>query len=186
MARDLLRALRHTTIFGQSATQHWVDVVLWEHFFNKHPDIKAMIEFGTGMGGLSIAFALHAVQRDFAFFTFDARKWDACFSSPLARLVDLEGHFQQANLFKDDGRKAVLKLLRQSALHPLLLFCDNGDKPREFADYVPHLRPGDYVAVHDWGKEFGPEDAALYPIEPLYFDLAEQMEGITRMWRVKP
>ena len=89
------------------------------------------------------------------------------------------------NLFSDEGKQAVLKIFRQPDLHPLVLFCDNGDKRRECEIYVPHLQSGDYLAVHDWGTEFCPEDAALYPLEPLYFDIIEKMKGVTRMWKIK-
>ena len=37
--------------------------------------------------------------------------------------------------------------------HPVLLLCDNGNKPYEIVTYSPHLVPGDLVAVHDWGTE---------------------------------
>lgn len=184
--RNLLNAYRHTTIFGRKASQHWVGVVLWEHFFNEHPDIKAMVELGTGVGGMSIAFILHSIARGFKFFTFDRWQWYKHRDpDPLTEFVDLAAHFQLVDLFSDEGREAVLKIFRQPDLHPLVLFCDNGDKRREAAQFIPHLQPGDYVAVHDWGTAFCPEDAALYPLEPLYFDIIEKMKGCTRMWKVK-
>jgi hypothetical protein len=36
---------------------------------------------------------------------------------------------------------------------PLLLICDNGDKPRELALYAPGLRVGDCIVTHDYAEE---------------------------------
>jgi len=145
-----------------------------------------MVELGTGTGGMSTVFILHSISRGFTFFTFDRWVWYKHMEpTPLTELVNLAGYFHHVNLFSDEGQRAVLEILDQPDLHPLVLFCDNGNKRKEFEIYVPHLCPGDYAAVHDWGTEFCPEDALLYPFEPLYFNLAEQMKGVTRMWKVR-
>lgn len=43
------------------------------------------------------------------------------------------------------------------ALRPFVLFCDDGDKQLEVETFGPSLRGGDYLAVHDVGTEFFPE-----------------------------
>jgi len=183
---DLLRALRHTTIFGQPATQYWVDVVLWEHFFT-HNEVKCVIELGTGTGGMSLVFALQAQQRGMQFYTFDTKRWAKYLDMPLMRTLVGAEHFRVLDVFSELGRKFILGLLSEPSLHPLLLYCDNGDKRREMAEYVPHLQAYDYVGVHDWPAEFGPEDAAKlsHLIDPLYHDEAVQLNGLTRIWEVQ-
>jgi len=42
--------------------------------------------------------------------------------------------------------------------NPVYLLCDNGNKKQEFAQLVPHLKPGSVVSVHDYGVEFMEED----------------------------
>jgi len=182
---DLLRALRHTTIFGQPATQYWVDVVLWEHFFT-YNEVRCIIELGTGTGGMSLVFALHAKQRGTQFYTFDTKRWAEYLDLPLAHEF-VAGSFFALDVFSEGGRERILDLLGAPSLHPLLLYCDNGDKRREMAEYVPHLLEGDYVGVHDWPNEFGPEDAAKLSrhITPLYHDEAERLNGLTRIWEVQ-
>lgn len=36
---------------------------------------------------------------------------------------------------------------------PAFILCDGGDKRRDLAAYAPLVRPGDLIAVHDFGKE---------------------------------
>jgi hypothetical protein len=37
---------------------------------------------------------------------------------------------------------------------PALIYCDNGDKPKELEWYAPTLRKGDVIAAHDFGNEY--------------------------------
>jgi hypothetical protein len=159
-------------------------VVLWELFFNEHPQIKTVIELGSGGHGLSIIFALHGVTRGFKLFTFDRRRYDSL-DWPLPRLLELEDTFASVDLFADKVVQRMKYWFGKDEIHPLLLFCDNGDKPREFATFVPHLWPGDYVGVHDWEVEFYPKDAQIgVSLEPWQHDLADRMSCITRLWEV--
>jgi cephalosporin hydroxylase len=184
--QDPLHDIFHTTFFGLRAIQHWSDVVLWELFFEEQGGLKAVLELGSGGHGLSIIFALHAVTRGFQLYTFDRRRYQSL-DWPLPKLLNLEKQAQVVDLFSEAGAKRVLQLLAKPELHPLLLFCDDGDKPREFATFAPHLRPGDYVGVHDWGLEFYAEDVLPMQgrVEPWRFDLADRMGGSTRMWKVR-
>jgi len=43
-----------------------------------------------------------------------------------------------------------------SSTSPSLLYCDNGDKPRELELYAPLLRVGDLLGVHDYATEVDP------------------------------
>jgi len=77
-------------------------------------------------------------------------------------------------------------LLTQPELHPFLLFCDDGDKPREFRTCVPWLWPGDLVAVYDWDMEFGVNDVqpvAVLVTELLASELYAYPKSKTRFFR---
>jgi len=180
--KDPLHDIFNTTFFGIRAIQHWSDVVLWELFFNEHPDIKTVIELGSGGHGLSVIFALHGVTRGFKLIMLDRKRYESL-DWPLPKLLRLGDDFHAVDLFSE--RSPAWLATRD---HPLLLFCDNGDKPREFRTFVPHLFPGDYVGVHDWGLEFGPENAHVdgVRLEPWQFERADEMGGSTRIWRVLP
>ncbi len=41
-----------------------------------------------------------------------------------------------------------------------LIYCDNGNKPREFNDYSLRLKRGDLIMVHDYPNEFNDEHIA--------------------------
>ena len=182
---DPLHNMSGVSFFGIGARQIWVDVVLWELFFNEHPQIKTVIELGSGGHGLSVIFALHGVTRGFKLFTFDRKRYDSL-DWPLPRLLQLERTFCNLDLLGYMGVQHVKRLLDRPELHPLLLFCDNGDKPKEFAAFVPYLMVGDYVGVHDWEVEFYPKDAQIgVNLEPWQHDLADRMGGITRLWEVQ-
>ena len=148
---DPLHDIFRTSFFGVRAIQHWSDVALWECLFNEH-EIKTVIELGSGGHGLSIIFALNAVTRGLELITIDRKRYDSI-DWPLPKLLGLEDTFHALDIF-GNGRKKLIDYI-SSAQRPLLLFCDNGDKAKEFATFVPCLQPGDYVGVHDWGLSFG-------------------------------
>ena len=184
-SEDPLHDIFNTSFFGVRAIQHWSDVALWECFFNEHPQIKTVVELGSGGHGLSIIFALNGVTRGFKLITFDRRRYESL-DWPLPKLLQLEDTFASVDLFADKVVKRMVEWLGRDELHPLLLFCDNGDKPREFATFVPHLRAGDYVGVHDWKVEFHPKDAQIdVNLEPWQHELADRMGGSTRLWEVR-
>jgi len=117
------------------------------------------------------------------FRTFD-HKESANLDTPLARLLGLGGRFILGNLFGEAGQTLIHLLSNMP--HPILLFCDNGDKPREFREFVPHLQAGDYVGIHDWGTEIGHDDVSIFgdALEPLWWKQWEDVGSITRFLKV--
>lgn len=152
-----------TTFAGYEMAQTWEDLQLYERVFNDRPDLKCVIELGTGQGGLSQFFRMQAEVRQFAFYTFDYMEG----SKPvpgwiqmdvLQNSVEVQKYFQ----------------------HPMLLLCDNGDKPREVRTYAPLMKVGDLVAVHDWDDEIYQSDipGALMMMWP------EHSKSMTRIFEV--
>ena len=180
---DPLHDMSGVSFFGISARQIWADVVLWELFFKEHPEIKTVIELGSGGHGLSVIFALHGVTRGFELITIDRKRYDSL-DWPLSKLLGLTHTFYKLDIF---GKGSDVQDFITFAEHPLLLFCDNGDKPREFRTFVPYLQPGDFVGVHDWEDEFLPVDTleVAHLVEAWRFDLAKQLGCITRIWKRK-
>jgi hypothetical protein len=79
---------------------------------------------------------------------------------------------------------ASMKPLREfiaSLPKPLVLFCDNGDKPREWQLYVPLLSTGDFAAIHDWGTEFHEHNLIPSP-EPFMQAECESISSMTRFF----
>lgn len=150
-----------STFLGQEMQQEWADLPIWERFFNDNP-IKTFVELGTGLGGMSIFFALQCYQRHIYFHTFDNQKFYQ-FDHGVPVLLDLLSTVHFMDIFKDDGLVNVIELIRDSP-HPIALFCDDGDKPKEFRTFAPLLDPGDFVIVHDWGTEIFQKDLEDVPV----------------------
>lgn len=128
------------TFLGANCSQSWADFYLWENLLNAHPELRSIVELGTGEAGFSRYLHLQAESRGLEFATFDR--------------VRMDGHdqpgFHQLDIFADPAK--VAGFLRS----PAVLFCDNGDKPREVQVFAPFLEPGDLLVVHDYGTEFFP------------------------------
>lgn len=179
---DALRAIwAKPTFLGVRAAQAWSDFYNWERFLNAHP-VGAIVELGTWAGGFSLFLLLQCIQRGAKFATFDTAPCPA-WPTPVSKLLGLEGVSYTEDIFAGGGHH-VRRLLAQLP-GPVLLFCDNGNKPREFQHFVPMLQPGDFAAVHDWGTEFNQPDvdpvAGL--VEPVWVAESEAVGTVTRWYR---
>lgn len=150
------------TFIGYEMSQEWADINIWEIFFREN-EVKTIIELGTDNGGLSMYFALQGYQRQIYFHTFDNQKW-IDFSKGLPKMLRMENIFHHVDLFSREGIEQVSNLIRTMP-HPLVIFFDNGDKPREWGLFAPMTSPGDFLVVHDWGKEFNKDNVGEIPVE---------------------
>jgi len=73
------------------------------------------------------------------------------------------------------GAAEAMAALLSRLPHPLVLFCDNGDKPRECRSFAPLLAVGDYLAIHDGGSEITEDQ--LDPRLPMVMKSECQMVG---------
>jgi hypothetical protein len=128
------------TFLGVNCSQSWADFQLWENLLTAHPELRSIVELGTGEAGFSRFLHIQAEARGLEFATFDRVRMDR----------HRQPGFRKLDIFDKPG--AVVS----SFVHPVVLFCDNGDKPREVATFAPHLQPGDLLVVHDYGTEFWP------------------------------
>lgn len=181
--KDWTRGLTHNTLFGVHALQNWVDLMLWEKFLGTyHRGLRAIIELGTFKGGFSAFLLLQAIQHGMAFYTFDIKR---LFSGRLADYLEFDQYFHEGDLFDEEMQQVVIELLEDDENHPCLLYCDDGNKPREFQTFVPHLRAGDLVAVHDWDVEFKMVHAEPVRelVEPIFSGPCAALDSKTRFWR---
>lgn len=172
-------------LFGHEIAQYPVDVLLWDMFLHRRVAIKSIVELGSAEFGLSLFLALQAKQRGMEFRTFDIQSHDNLYTSPLSQLVGLRDDFICGDIFGKVKPK-LISLLVKELPHPVLLYCDDGNKPREFEEFVPYLRVGDYVGVHDWGSEINLEDVTIFgdAVVSLYWEEWHEMGSITRFMKV--
>lgn len=152
------------TFIGTKLQQAWHDLWLWESFFNNNP-LAVFIELGTGVGGSSLFFSLQCYQRGIQFHTFDNQRFFD-FETALPAGMGMKHRFHHIDLFSEEAKTEVAQIIT-SAPGPAAIFFDNGDKAREWGIFGPLTRPGDFCAVHDWGKEFLPKDIGELPVEML-------------------
>ena len=76
-----------------------------------------------------------------------------------------------SDVFTDNTQEHIKENMEQ--LDKTLIFCDGGNKIKEFAMYAPLLKSGDRIAVHDWNLEIAYpniravcEQHGLIPDEP--------------------
>lgn len=170
-----------TSFLGIYSTQAWSDFLLWERCFNEHPALRMAYELGTGTGGFSLFLALQCWQRGMRFWTMDWQNWVP--PSPVHDLLGLSRARMRGDLWQG-GDLHLREQLADGAQRPCVLFCDDGDKPREVRTFAPLLRAGDVLAVHDWPYECGPSAIAGLPLRPWGAELAETFQSPTRWFEV--
>lgn len=171
MEGDFLHRMGGWSFGGIAMSQYAIDLYLWEAVLNKHPEMTAICELGTWKGGFSWWLWAQAQSRDMRFATFDA--------------VDFESGvpgFQKIDVFLD--KQVVLDWIKGEQELPVVLFCDNGNKPRELHEYTPHLPKGSITLVHDWGTETLPEDVPDW-LEMIYGDFCDSLGSITRVFKMR-
>lgn len=144
-----MRDTDNTRFMGVPCQQYHTDFWLWELFFEKYK-INTFIELGTGRGGTTMFFMMHSIQRSFKFYTFDSSVPYAV-ADPLWTYLDISSHFCMGDIFNEGKRYVEEAILRSE--RPIMLYCDNGDKPREMREFTPLLSKDDFVSVHDWSHE---------------------------------
>jgi cephalosporin hydroxylase len=115
------------------------------NFLNKTRP-KNIIEIGTYYGGLSIVFQLYSIAYDSKFVTFDIKKFtegNKVFSS-------LGVDQRIMNVFENID--VIEKLVKSEGTS--LVFCDGGNKIKEFNLFSDFLKPGDYILAHDYARNF--------------------------------
>ncbi len=111
----------------------------------QRPD--AIIEIGTFSGGLSILFGQYGFLKGIPVHTFDIedkRQNSAIFDA-------LGIHFHVTDCFSTFGDALIKSLL--TASKRAFVFCDGGNKIREFNYYSDLLKSGDVICCHDYAPD---------------------------------
>lgn len=127
---------------------------VFSKIFDENPQIKRIVELGTHTGSMAIALGLEGIRKGIEVHTFELAEQ---ITEETKRILDcLSVKRYECHIFQE--KQQIMRLLKE----PVYLLCDNGSKSVEFQEFVPSLKPGSIISVHDWGSEIHPHD-----IEPL-------------------
>ena len=138
-------------LFGRYVQQSHAAILVYEQLLDEHrEEVHWLCEIGTGMGTLSLYFALWARLRGVPFLTVDngssADKWNPS-PAVLATLDRLGARVERVDCFSSAGQELICSQIRDGRG---LLFCDGGNKPRELRTFGPAACPGSLIVVHDF------------------------------------
>lgn len=176
-----LTSTEDVTYLGVRMQQNRADFLLWEFFFYRHhAKVQHVLELGTYIGGFSIYLLLQCIQYNLRFNTYDHK--DLRNETKIARELHLERHFTKLDLLSEANAKSIMS----NCLHPALVYCDNGNKPKEMKLFSKYAQRGDIFAVHDWNIEFFPQHKpANLEYMPDMQEEAASAGSLTRFFTVK-
>jgi cephalosporin hydroxylase len=180
---DLVGSIWHTTYCGVPAVQSWQDFMLWEMFFNKTKP-TCMVELGTFWGGLTLFLQHQCYSRGMTFYTIDFKEF-ADFDTPDGALYlnGTKALFHHVDMWTPEFDKLLDSIMRNEK--GIVMLCDGGNKPKEMQTFTPRLRPGDYIACHDWGNEIADPDleSVRHLLSPVMPDECNEMKSPTRFFQ---
>jgi len=144
---------------GGGMSQNYLAIPWFEYYFDMH-NFGYMVEFGSQKGCLSTYFANFAAITEQMFFEtyelfpdkdWSTREYEGC-GHWYEKLSEISPfiNFKHQDVFSAETQDHVRENIQE---FKTFIFCDGGDKALEFNTYAPMLKPGDCIAVHDWGQE---------------------------------
>jgi hypothetical protein len=130
--------------------------------------INAVVELGADQGGLGVLFALQSfIGKNIRYLGVEL--YDAHVHPKFLELVNLfpTASFLCADVFSDSCIDHVTNFIQEGRA---LIYCDNGNKPKEFETYAKCLKPGDLLMVHDYPNEFNEDNSDFSILKQLYIE----------------
>lgn len=105
-------------------------------------------------------------------------KWD----SGVPKLLNLWSCFHFRDMWCVENVEDITSIITKEP-HPLAIFFDDGDKPREWRTFAHLALIGDFLIVHDWGEEFFEKDLLDIPVERILPEMCDKRpDGWKSMW----
>lgn len=130
-------------LFGLWLGQHPNTSLIINRFLQES-NPKIIIEIGTASGGLSVLLQIYAILNNIKFVTYDICNNSA--SNPLFNILKIDYRIKDA--LQEDSANEIGSLMQSAS--PSVLFCDNGNKIKEFNTFIPFMKPGDFILAHDY------------------------------------
>ena len=153
----------------------WMELGLILDFINS-ARITRFVEIGIHKGGLAAILA-HSTEHLPHFHYLGIEINQSLIEDSVRKLFHPlmeERDIRQlviADALKQATVEKVSEWIHRSA-GPALVYCDGGDKPKEFNLYAPIIRSGDFIAAHD--RDYGGYKAAEIKPKDVEQTVAEQ------------
>ena len=145
---------------GGGMSQSYAAIYWFEYYFEAHR-FNYVIELGSQKGSVSTYFANLAGITEAVFFdTFELypdenwfhRPYEGCghWYSKLSEISPFVNYYHD-DIFSDKTFQHIKENMEE--LGRTFIFCDGGNKIKEFQTYAPLLKKNDRIAVHDWNLE---------------------------------
>lgn len=140
----------HTTFIGQFMQHNYWLYNIVDKVMLENPQIKSIVEIGTGCGALTTVFGLWGLKLDIPVLSIDKN------SQYYNRKI--LNHLNVNLLTADENSEEVqTKILSTIDNKPTWLYCDGGCKSVEFRKFAPLLPKDSIISAHDLGAEFSYE-----------------------------
>lgn len=136
------------TFLDQPIQHHVGELYLVERLMclNKFDSI---IELGTLYGGLTLLLGLHALRLNARVLTIDIRDEPTGFYQKLKDILPIT--FLKSDIFSMEAEQLIKEMIANSK--KTLLYCDGGNKAKEFNTFAPLIKKGDIIIAHDHPRE---------------------------------
>ena len=142
----------HTTFIGQLMQHNYWLYSVVDKVMVENPDIKSIVEIGTGCGALTTIFGLWGINRNIPVLSIDHQEH----LHNKTILNKLGVNLLCADEFADSTREHILNTINNQKTW---LYCDGGYKMKEFSSFAEALPKGSIISAHDLGVEFNAEVA---------------------------
>lgn len=144
---------------GGGMSQSYAALYIFEHYIQLN-NFNLIIEIGSQKGALSLYFAnMAGATEKFLFHTYEINKHEFWYDraeegvghwfEKLEAISPYISSFEE-DIFSDAAVQRISNLMKD---HRALIFCDGGNKIREFNLFAPMIKKDDRIMVHDWPHE---------------------------------
>jgi hypothetical protein len=170
--------MRYNTFLGKRMAQTKGAIGLWEKvtFSSK---VCRILEIGTFHGNFSLYLMLYCMSCKADFFTYDIVNWRVFDHRPnIKNILNFDKCFKQWDVFEHELE--IGDIIKRKGV--TILFCDGGNKEKEFNTFSKHLKTKDLIAIHDWkSKEVDPKNLDLTGFKEIFSKECDE-EGMTRFF----
>jgi len=139
------------TFTGIPMQQTWTAIYALNRFIQNEPDLVRIVDLGSGYGGLTLFFGMCMKNRGGKVLSMDLMN---LYFNPVGLVT-----FRKIDIFTPEAIALVKKFLKAGGKN--LIFCDNGNKPKELDTYGKLLKGGDFIMAHDYKTEIMEEEVEI-------------------------